>query len=1147
MSFVHLHVHTEFSLLDGACRINKLMDRVKELGQSAVAITDHGVMYGCIDFYKAAKAAGIKPIIGCEVYVARRSLEDRVRGMDDKPYHLVLLCENRKGYENLCMLVSEAFIHGFYGKPRVDLALLKKYSEGLIATSACLAGAVPRCLMDDDYEAAKKNALELASIFGEGNFYLELQDHGIPEQRAVNQGIARISRETGLPLIVSNDAHYLRKEDAHMQDVLLCIQTGKTVDDTKRMKFQTQEFYLKSEEEMRQLFPNFQEAFDNTERIAQRCNLEFVFNEYHLPTFPIPDGYTNESYFRKLCMDGFRERYPDEPSEYLERLEYEIGVISRMGYVNYYLIVWDFIRYAKENGIPVGPGRGSGAASIVAYCMHITEVDPMQYSLIFERFLNPERVSMPDFDTDFCQERRPEVIEYVTRKYGADHVAQIATFGTMAARGAIRDVGRALNFSFAETDVVAKLVPSTLHITLKDALEVSPKLKEMYDGDPRIRTLIDTAMSLEGMPRNTSTHAAGVVITAQPVCTYVPLSRNEDTIVTQYTMTTIEELGLLKMDFLGLRNLSVIDDAQKQIREFEPEFDISKVPDDDPETFAMLAEGKTQGVFQLESAGITGVCVNMRPTSIEDMTAIVALYRPGPMDSIPTFIANKLDHSKIRYKTPLLEPILKVTYGCIVYQEQVIEIFRSLGGYTMGQADNIRRAISKKKMKVIEAERKVFVYGDARQGITGCIGHGVPEAVAQSIYDEIVDFANYAFNKAHAVCYAVVSYQTAYLKCHYPRQYMAALMTSVLDSATKISTYIAECKELQIPVLPPDINHSEDHFCVEGNAIRFGLGAVKNVGHGLIRAIVHKRKAGPFLSLEDFVQRMDEGELNKRAVENFIKCGAMDCFGYHRSQLLAVYDQIMDSVAHTRKRTLDGQMGMFDLLDQDEAAISIPIPDLAEMNKVDLMQLEKETTGIYLTGHPMDDYRKYLKYTHVLPMIQLMGEENSFKDDQIVSVAGIVQNVKMKTTRNNSMMAYVTVEDDTASMEMLAFSNVLQQYGGYIKENSPVVVTGRLSIRDEKDPQIVINRVRSILDFEEASPQEISAPATDKTLWLKLPSEADPIYRKVRAIVNMFPGENPVKLFFADTRKIRVTHAALDNRMLLELRNVLGAAGVVVK
>ena len=1147
MSFVHLHVHTEYSLLDGACRINQLMDRVKELGQSAVAITDHGVMYGCIDFYKAAKAAGIKPIIGCEVYVARRSLEDKVRGLDDKPYHLVLLCENRKGYENLCMLVSEAFIHGFYGKPRVDLSLLKKYNEGLIATSACLAGVVPRCLMDDDYEAAKRNALELAAIFGEGNFFLELQDHGIPEQRAVNQGIARISRETGLPLIVTNDAHYLRKEDAHMQDVLLCIQTGKTVDDTKRMKFQTQEFYLKSEEQMRELFPNVPEAFENTERIAQRCNLEFVFNEYHLPTFPIPDGYTNESYFRKLCMEGFRERYPDEPAQYLERLEYEIGVISRMGYVNYYLIVWDFIRYAKENGIPVGPGRGSGAASIVAYCMHITEVDPMQYALIFERFLNPERVSMPDFDTDFCQERRPEVIEYVTRKYGSDHVAQIATFGTMAARGAIRDVGRALNFSFAETDVVAKLVPTTLHITLKDALVVSPKLKEMYDSDPRIKTLIDTAMSLEGMPRNTSTHAAGVVITAQPVCTYVPLSCNEDTIVTQYTMTTIEELGLLKMDFLGLRNLSVIDDAQKQIRTFDPSFDIGKIPDNDPETFAMLAEGKTQGVFQLESAGITGVCVNMRPTSIEDMTAIVALYRPGPMDSIPTFIANKLDNRKIRYKTPLLEPILKVTYGCIVYQEQVIEIFRSLGGYTMGQADNIRRAISKKKMKVIEAERKVFVYGDPEQGITGCIGHGVPEMVAQSIYDEIVDFANYAFNKAHAVCYAVVSYQTAYLKCHYPRQYMAALMTSVLDSATKISTYIAECKELQIPVLPPDINHSEDHFSVEGDAIRFGLGAVKNVGHGLIRSIVKKRADGPFLSLENFVQRMDEGELNKRAVENFIKCGAMDCFGYHRSQLLAVYDQIMDSVAHTRKKTLDGQIGMFDWLDQDEPAVVIPIPDLAEMSKVDLMQLEKETTGIYLTGHPMDDYRKYLEKTHVLPMIQLMGEESTCKDDQIVSVAGIIQNIKMKTTRNNSMMAYVTVEDDTASMEMLAFSNVLQQYGGYIKENAPVVVTGRLSIRDEKEPQIVINRVRSILDFEEEAPKETMVLPDHLTLWLKLPSETAPLYRKVRAIVNMFPGDNQVKVFFADTRKMRGALASLDSRMLQELKNVLGEANVVVK
>ena len=757
---------------------------------------------------------------------------------------------------------------------------------------------------------------------------------------------------------------------------------------------------------------------------------------------------------------------------------------------------------------------------------------------------------MPDFDTDFCQERRPEVIEYVMRKYGADHVAQIATFGTMAARGAIRDVGRALNFSYAETDIVAKLVPTTLHITLKEALEVSPKLKEMYDGDERVKLLIDTAMSLEGMPRNTSTHAAGVVITADPVDTYVPLSRNDDTIVTQYTMTTIEELGLLKMDFLGLRNLTVIEDAQKEIQKMNPDFDISKVPDNDPATFAMLAEGKTQGVFQLESAGITGVCVNMRPTSIEDLTAIVALYRPGPMDSIPTFIANKLDPRKIRYKTPLLEPILKVTYGCIVYQEQVIAIFQALGGYTMGQADNIRRAISKKKMKVIEAERKVFVYGDPEQGIPGAVSNGVSEAAAQSIYDEIVEFANYAFNKAHAVCYAVVSYQTAYLKCHYPHQYMAALMTSVLDSATKISGYIAECKEMGIPVLPPDINHSDDHFTVEGEAIRFGLGAVKNVGRALIRTISAKRAAdGPFKSMEDFLQRMGEGELNKRAVENFIKCGALDCFGHHRSELLAVYESMMDSVSASRKKNLDGQMGMFAMLDDDDKAAAIPIPTLPELSRADMMTMEKETTGIYISGHPMDDYRGLLKNTHVVPIGVLMGEENPYKDDSIVSVAGIVQAIKMKTTRNNSMMAYVTVEDDTASIEMLAFSNVLSQYGGYLRENSAVVITGRLSIRDEKEPQIVINRARPISDFaEEARPEPTPEPQVQASkLYLQLPAENDPRFAKVKAILNMFPGDNQVVLFFADTRARRGTQAALDNRMIQELRSVLGEGNVVLK
>ena len=1153
MSFVHLHVHTEFSLLDGACRISGMMDRVKELGQNAIAITDHGVMYGCIDFYKAAKAAGVKPIIGCEVYVARRGMEDRVHGIDNDPYHLVLLCENRKGYENLCLLVSEAFTNGFYGKPRVDLKLLEKYHEGLIATSACLAGAVAQYLMDEDYAAAKAYALCMAEIFGPDHFYLELQDHGIPEQTPVNQGILRIARETGLPLVVTNDAHYLRQEDAQMQDVLLCIQTGKTVDEENRMRFQTEEFYLKSEEQMRDLFPNCpEEAFTNTQKIADMCNLEFAFNEYHLPAFPVPDGYTNEQYFRKLCYEGFEERYSDPPESYLERLEYEIGVISRMGYVNYYLIVWDFINYAKEQGIPVGPGRGSGAASIVAYCLHITEVDPMQYALIFERFLNPERVSMPDFDTDFCQERRGEVIEYVMRKYGADHVAQIATFGTMAARGAIRDVGRALNFTYAETDVVAKLVPTTLHITLKEALEVSPQLKEKYEADPRVKKLIDTSMKLEGMPRNTSTHAAGVVITAEPVCNYVPLSRNDDTIVTQYTMTTIEELGLLKMDFLGLRNLTVIADAQKQIRLLDPNFDIEAVPQDDPETFAMLAEGKTQGVFQLESAGITGVCVNMRPNSIEDLTAIVALYRPGPMDSIPQFIACKQDPRKIRYKTPHLEPILRVTYGCIVYQEQVIAIFQQLGGYTMGQADNIRRAISKKKMKVIEAERKVFVYGDPSQNIPGCIANGVSETAAQSIYDEIVEFANYAFNKAHAVCYAVVSYQTAYLKCHYPRQYMAALMTSVLDSATKISGYIAECKELGIPVLPPDVNRSEDHFSVEDDAIRFGMGAVKNVGRGLIRSMSAKRtEGGPFRSMEDFLERMGD-ELNKRAVENFIKCGALDCFGHTRSALLAVYERMMDSAADSRRKNLDGQIGLFALLENEDKAAAVPIPDLPEMNKADLMALEKETTGIYLSGHPMDDYRQYLKNTHVVPIGYLMGEECPMRDDSIVSVAGIVQAAKMKTTRNNSMMAYVTVEDDTASMEMLAFSNVLSQYGSYLRENSPVVITGRLSLRDDKEPQIVINRARPIADYAEHSRQaELTAPAVSAApsgkLYLKLESESDSRYGKVRAILNMFPGENPVVLYFADSGVRRGTRCSLSNSMLTELKSLLGEGNVVLK
>ncbi len=1156
MSFVHLHLHTEYSLLDGACRIGKLMERVKELGQTAVAITDHGCMYGCIDFYKAAKAAGVKPIIGCEVYVAPRRMEDHVHGVDNESYHLVLLCESMTGYQNLCQLVSQAYTRGFYGKPRVDLELLERYHEGLIALSACLGGAVPQKLMQEDYEGARDYALNMRRIFGRENYFLELQDHGIDKQKFVNLEIRRMARETGIPLVITNDAHYLRREDAEMQDVLLCVQTGKSIDEEHRMRMEPYgEYYLKSEAELLERFPGCQEALDNTAKIAQRCNVEFIFNQYHLPSFPVPEGYDSESYFRKLCSEGFAERYPEAPESYRERLEYEIGVISRMGYVNYYLIVWDFIRYAKEQGIPVGPGRGSGAASIVAYCMHITEVDPMKYALIFERFLNPERVSMPDFDTDFCQERRGEVIEYVMRKYGADHVAQIATFGTMAARGAVRDVGRALNFTYAQTDVVAKLIPGAPHTTLEDALKTSPQLKSMYDEDERVRKLIDTARSLEGMPRNTSTHAAGVVITARPVCDYVPLSKNDDTIVTQYTMTTIEELGLLKMDFLGLRNLTVIHDAEELIRQHTPDFSIDSVRDDDPETFQMLTEGKTQGVFQLESAGMTGVCVGMKAGSIEDITAIVALYRPGPMDSIPKFIENKLNHRKVTYKCPELEPILKVTYGCIVYQEQVIEIFRRLGGYTMGQADNIRRAISKKKMKIIEEERKVFVFGDAEKGIPGCVVQGIREDVAQSLYDEIVAFANYAFNKAHAVCYAVVAYQTAYLKCHYPREYMAALMTSVLDSAVKISGYISECREMGIQTLPPDINRSVDVFSVEGESIRFGMAAIRNIGRGLIRNVVaRRREGGPFRSLEDFLSRMGDGELNKRAVENLIKAGAMDCFGNHRSELLAVYESMMEDLAISRRKNLVGQLGLFGMLDEEEPGSSIPIPKLNEVSAAERMAMEKEATGLYLSGHPMDDYRKYLKNTHVVPIASLLDETGGFQDDQIVSVAGIVQTLKMKTTRNYSQMAYVTLEDDTAAIEMLAFSKTISEHGGYLGENQAVVITGRLSLRDDKDPQIIINRARPMSDYMGPVPpvpdENFREPRQQPlmgTLYLRLTGESDPNYPKVRATLNMFPGACQAVLFFADTRAKRGTRCALDERMLRELRRRLGEENVVVK
>ena len=988
-------------------------------------------------------------------------------------------------------------------------------------------------------------------MFGPDNFYLELQDHGIAEQAKINPMLLRLSRELGLPMVVTNDAHYLRREDAATQDVLMCIQMGKTVDDPNRMRFESDEFYVKSEDELRSRFPQLDEAFENTVRIAERCSVDFEFGHYHLPEYTAPDGSDSLSYFRRLCEEGFAERYPQAPAEYRQRLDYEMGVIEKMGYVDYFLIVADFIRWAKEQGIPVGPGRGSGAGSIAAYCMHITEIDPMQYALIFERFLNPERVSMPDFDTDFCQERRGEVIDYVTRKYGKDRVAQIVTFGTMAARGAVRDVARALSMSYAEADQVAKAIPNELHITLELALAKNPKLKQMYDSDPKVKKLIDTARDIEGMPRNTSTHAAGVVITRLPVSDYVPLARNEDTVVTQFTMTTIEELGLLKMDFLGLRNLTVIADAERQIRRLEPDFSMKKIRDDDRETFAMLGEGRTSGVFQLESTGITGVCVQMKPQSIEDMTAIVALYRPGPMESIPKFIQSKHHPETISYITPQLQPILNVTYGCIVYQEQVIEIFRKLGGYTLGQADNMRRAISKKKQAVIVQERQAFVYGDRARGIPGAVANGVSEQAAQKIYDEILDFANYAFNKAHAVCYAKVSYDTAYLKCHYPRQYMAALMTSMLSDTAKVAGYIAECRELGIDLLPPDVNRSEDVFTVEGGGIRFGLGAVKNVGRGLIRRMMAEREEhGPFVSMMDFCKRLSETDLNKRAMENFIKCGALDCLGLRRSQMLAVYESVMGWVSGQNKRNVAGQVSFFDSFTDEEATMTVQVPDIPELDLFELLSYEKETTGLYLSGHPMDKYRRLLRGTDAVAVQRITGEEADCPDGAVVTVCGIVQSVVTKTTRNSSLMAYVTLEDDTGSVETLVFSSVLNQYEKLLQPGAAVALEGRVSVRDEKAAQLIVNEVSSVEDYAAKGRKEartLGRVSPCAKLYLKLPSEGSLADRKTRAILNMFPGEVQTVLYYADSGLRRGALCRPEQVMLEELRELLGENSVVEK
>ena len=1157
MSFVHLHVHTEYSLLDGACRIRDLPKRIKEMGQTACAITDHGVMYGAIDFYRACKAEGIHPVIGCEVYVAARTRFDKIHEYDAESRHLVLLCKNETGYRNLSYMVSQAFVEGFYIKPRIDLELLRAHSEGLIALSACLAGEIPKRILHGNYEGAKEYALQMQELFGQDNFYLELQDHGIREQAEVNRQLLKIHEETGIPMVCTNDAHYIRKEDAESHDILLCIQTGKTVDSENRMRYEPQNFYLRSTEEMEALFSAYPEAVENTQRIADRCQLEFTFGKYHLPEFKLPPDYDSPTYLRKLCNEGFIERYGTEKESYRKQLSYELDMIEKMGFTDYFLIVSDFVRYAKSVGIPVGPGRGSAAGSMVSYCLHITDIDPMEYNLYFERFLNPERVSMPDIDMDFGDTRREEVVDYVRRKYGDDHVAQIVTFGTMAARGAIRDVGRVMNIPYNDVDAVAKLVPATLHITLDDALKLSKQLKDKYDTDPQIHRLIDMAKALEGMPRHASTHAAGVVITKRPVYEYVPLARNEDSIVCQYTMVTLEELGLLKMDFLGLRNLTVLDDAVKMVRRHTPDFDMEKIPMDDPEVFRMLTEGRTSGVFQMESTGMTGVCLGLKPQSIEDITAIIALYRPGPMESIPRFIACKHDPKLVTYKHPSLKPILSGTYGCIVYQEQVIKIFQELAGYSLGQADMVRRAMSKKKAKDVEREREAFLHGDAARNIKGCVANGIPEATAQAIYDEIYDFANYAFNKAHAVSYAVVAYQTAYFKCHYTKEYMAALLTSVLDNSDKVSEYIAECRNCDIRLLPPDVNRSHDGFTVEEDGIRFGLVAIKNIGRGFIRALVRERESGgAFQSFQDFCERMfDCGDMNKRAVENLIKAGAFDGLGAYRSQLMQIYEKVLDAIANSRKVNVEGQLDMFSMTGGSSGGhpSAIPLPDIPEYSATERMFMEKETTGLYLSGHPMNDYRAAAHAAGALPIHDILADFNDedgptrFADGQNVTVAGIVTSSKTRTTKNNSLMAYVVVEDEAAAIELLCFSRTIDQCGSYMAVNTPVVVKGRLSVRDEKPPQIMCDTIYPLntenLPPVAAKPQEPKNAA----LFLRVPSLDSVEFRHIRLVMTMFEGESPVKIRLADTGKLMAGKCLCHPALLAECRQWLGDANVVVR
>ena len=1147
--FVHLHVHTEYSLLDGACRIDRMFDRLKELGQTAIAITDHGVMYGCVDFYKAAKKAGVKPIIGCEVYVATRSRFDKVNRIDGSN-HLVLLCKNETGYKNLIKLVSAGFIEGFYSKPRVDKELLEQHHEGLVCLSACLAGEIPQALLAGDYEKAKAAALYFNDLFGQGNFYIEIQDHGIDAQQQILPLLIRLARETGIPLVATNDAHYLRKEDSKMQSILICIQTGKTVQDADKLEFETDEFYLKSTEEMYDLFSIAPDACENTVKIAEMCNFDFEFGVTKLPYFEAPDGMDNQVYFEKLCREGLVRRYGDGVTDEMrERLEYEIDVIRRMGYTNYYLIVFDFINYAKQQGIPVGPGRGSGAGSLAAYCVGITNIDPIRYNLLFERFLNPERVSMPDFDVDFCYERRQEVIDYVNEKYGHDHVAQIITFGTMAARAAIRDVGRVLGMPYAQVDSISKMVPMELKMTLNRALEVSPELKAQYEADPQVKELIDTAIKIEGMPRHASTHAAGVVITREAANEYVPLASNDGVPVTQFTMTTIEELGLLKMDFLGLRTLTVIKNAEEMVRRREPDFSMDNISYDDAATYDMLGRSETEGVFQLESTGMKQVLTGLQPKNLEDIIALISLYRPGPMDSIPTYLRNRHEPDKVRYKTPQLAHILDVTNGCIVYQEQVMQICRELAGFTLGQADLVRRAMSKKKHDVMEKERQHFV--------TGCAANGISEQAANDIFDDMSSFASYAFNKSHAACYAYVAFQTAYLKCHYPSEFMAALLTSVLDNTDKVIEYTGECQRLGIKVLPPSINVSDGGFTVDGKSIRFGLNATKNVGRNLIAAVVRERKEKPFTSLYDFCRRLHGQELNRRAAESLVKCGAFDETGVSRKAMLENVDAIFKSVETDVGRNVEGQLDLFSQLSGESAGAAgedFHIEDHGEFPLPELLKMEKEVSGLYLSGHPLDGYRQQIQKIGACRIADLMGEEARRYDGKHVNIVCAVIKSKFMTTRSNTMMAFTNVEDLSGTMEIIVFPKVLADCRSALQDNAVVVINGRVSVKEEENAKLVAEKITPIEEYSAngaAAPRPAQDKPARKGMYLKVPSRSCPQFAKVENLLSIFEGPLPVYIYFEDQKQLTLAPRnlwSMEHELLTcELKRILGDGNVAFK